>query len=176
MTPRKILAKALARYLGEEAVLAYQQGLKQQGQFIVVTTSPTTPVGQAEVRYRNEDAGQDLVETVSATHEIMYSVEVVRDATADAGTRAEEIRLQLHGNAARTHMLSYGLAFRRIGAVRDITGPVDAAQEPRFQFDAFYTTVQSIEATMLSIESIDINGHYRGEFGSVDDTIELRKP
>jgi hypothetical protein len=177
MTPKKLLAKALARYLGDDAVLAFQDGVKLPGQFIVVAAPSTTPVGQATVRYVNALAGPDLIEKVEAMHEVMYSVEVVRNtALLDAGTRAEGIRLQLHGSAAREHMLSYGLAFKNIGAVRDLTQPVDAAEEPRFQFDAFYTTVQSIEATMLSIESIDINGHYRGAFGSVDDTIELRKP
>lgn len=177
MTPKKLLAKALARYLGADAVLAYQDGMKLPGQFVVVASPSTTPVGQATVRYTNDLTDVDLIEKVEAMHEVMYSVTVVRSTSAlDAGSRAEAIRLELHGYAARAHMLEYGLAFKQIGAVRDLTQPVDAAEEPRFQFDAFYTTVQSIEATMLSIESIDINAHYRGAFGTVDDTIELRKP
>lgn len=178
MTPKKTLAKALARYLGAEAVLAFSDGVKQQGQFIVVAVPSTTPVGQASVKFKNQLAGQDLTETVYATHEIMYSVEVVRDnpTALDAGSRAEEIRLLMHMSEAREHMLSYGLAFKNIGAVRDITNPSDAQQQPRFQFDAYYTTVQSLESVIYSIQGINIHGKYRGAFSEHDAIIQVRKP
>lgn len=177
MTPKKTLAKALARYLGATAVLAYADGVKQLGQFMVVTTPSVVPVGQAEVRYRNQTAGLDLDETVYAMHEVMYSVEVYRNSpTEDAGTTAETLRLRLHGTPARQHMLGYGLAFKSIGQVRDLTTPVDAAQEPRFQFDAYYTVVQSLADVVLSIESVDIHAAYRSAFSEHDTIIKVRKP
>ncbi len=177
MTPKKTLAKALARYLGATAVLAYADGAKQRGQFMVVTTPSVVPVGQAEVRYRNNAAGVDLDETVSAMREVMYSVEVYRNAEAeDAGTTAEKLWLKLHGVSAREHMLGYGLAFKSIGAIRDLTTPVDAAQEPRFQFDAYYTAIQTLEEVVLSIEGIDIHAAYRSAFSEHDTTIKVRKP
>lgn len=161
MTPYKTLAKALARSIGADAVLSFQDGPKLQGQFVVVQVANKRPIGQAEIRYRNESAGPDLIEQVALSRELMYSVDVVRNSTLTAADRAEEIQLRLHSNAVRQEMLAYGLAFTRISDTRDLTGGVDAAAEARFGFDVFYTTVQTIEATILSIESVEITGHFQ---------------
>jgi hypothetical protein len=160
MTPSKILAKALARYIGEDAVLSFQDGPKMPGQFVVVEVPSNRPVGQLEVRYRNQ--GEELMEVLSTTRDVMYSINVARNSeTQTAADRAEELRIKIHGNVARQHMLGYGLGLKSVGEVRDLTTPVDAAQEPRFQFDVFYTTVQTIEETILSIESITITGQFQ---------------
>lgn len=178
MTPSKTLAKALTRFIGENAVLSFQEGVKLKGQFFVVAVPSKAPIGQAEIRYRNE--GLDLVETTSTLREIMYSVQVYRDAKGEdaptAADAAEELRVRLQGTRARQHMLSFGLAFSRYGEIRDLTTPVDASQEPRFQFDVYYNIVQSITDVILSIESIDINASYQGAFHHHNHTIEVRKP
>lgn len=162
MTPYKTLAKALARYIGANAVLSFQDGPKLQGQFVVVQVANKRAIGQAEVRYRNEEAGPDLIERVALSRDLMYSLDVVRNSpTQTAADRAEELQLQLHSSAARQEMLSYGLALTRISDTRDLTGGVDAAAEPRFGFDVFYTAVQTIEETILSIESVEITGRFQ---------------
>lgn len=161
MIPSKTLAKALARYIGDDAVLSFADGPKMLGQFIVVEVPVNRPVGQLEVRYRNEGA-DELKEVLSTTRDVMYSINVARNSeTHTAADRAEELRIKLHGSAARQHMLGYGLGLKSVGEVRDLTTPVDAAQESRFQFDVFYTTVQTIEETILSIESVTITGHFQ---------------
>lgn len=175
MTPYKTLAKALTRYIGEGAVLSFQDGPKLQGQFIVVQVANKRPIGQAEIRYRNAPADVDIIEQVAVARELMYSIDVVRNgATQTAADRAEELQLRLHSSAARQEMLGYGLALTRISDTRDLTGGVDAAAEPRFGFDVFYNVVQTVEETVLSIESVNITGHYRGQFTPVDSTIEVR--
>lgn len=175
MTPAKTLSKALARFIGPNAVLSYQDGVKLPGQFFTVAVPSNLPVGNAEIRYKNE--GRDLSEVTSSFREVMYSVQVVRD-TPDltAADALAELRLRLQATRARQHMLGYGLGYSRIGEIRDLTGPVDAAQEPRFQFDVYYNTVQSITDVILSIESIDINANYQGAFHHHTHTIEVRKP
>lgn len=162
MTPYKTLAKALARYIGDDAVLSFQDGPKLRGQFIVVQVANKRPIGQAEIRYRNEPTGPDVIEQVAAARDLMYSIDVVRNSdTHTAADRAEELQLRLHSSAARQEMLGYGLALTRISDTRDLTGGVDAAAEPRFGFDVFYNTVQTIEETILSIESVTITGHFQ---------------
>jgi hypothetical protein len=159
MTPSKTLAKALARYIGDDAILSFQDGPKMPGQFVVVSVPSNRPVGQLEVRYRN-DSVDGLKEVLSTTREVMYSIDVARDGAQTAADRAEELRILIHGSKARQQMLTYGLGLKSVGEVRDLTMPVDAAQEPRFQFDVFYTTVQTIEETILSIESVEITGQF----------------
>lgn len=176
MTPAKTLAKALARYIGESAVLSFSDGPKQLGQFVVVQVPRNAPVGQLEVRYRNAPGPVDVIEQLSTLREVMYSVSVVRDSpTQTAADRAEELRILIHGSTCREQLLGYGLGLKSASEVRDLTMPNDAAAEPRFQFDVFYTTVQTIEETLLSIESIDINGHYRGDIKPFDTTIRVRR-
>lgn len=177
MTPAKTLAKALARYIGGDAVLSFQDGPKMQGQFVVVQVPRNTPIGQLEIRYKNQPVGLDLIEQLQTLRKVMFTVDAVRDATLTASDRAEELRIKVHSSAARQELLSYGLALTSVSEVRDLTAPgVDAAAEPRFGFDVFYSTVQTIEEVVLSIESIDITGHYRGQFTPTDSTIEVRKP
>lgn len=162
MTPYKTLAKALADVIGNDAILSFQDGPKMQGQFVVVQVANKRPIGQAEVRYRNEAAGLDLIEQVAMSRELMFSIDVVRNSTTQgAADRAEQLQLFVHSSAARQQLLAYGLAFKRVSDTRDLTGGVDAAAEARFGFDVFYTAVQSIEATILSIESVEITGHFQ---------------
>jgi hypothetical protein len=177
MTPAKILAKALARYIGEDAVLSFQDGPKMQGQFVVVQVPRNSPIGQLEIRYRNEPNGQDVIEQLRTMRQVMFTVDAMRDGLQTASDRAEELRIKVHSSAARQQLLSYGLALTSVSEVRDLTAPgVDAGSEPRFGFDVFYNTVQTIEEVVLSIESIDIYGHYRGQFTPADSVIEVRKP
>lgn len=179
MTPAKLLAKALARYLGDTAVLSYEDGVKLRGQFTVVAVPANTPIGQAERRYQNQlvGVGVDVIETISAFREVMYTVNVYRDdGDFTAKDVAEDVRLRLQRTSARQHMLGYGLAYSRISEVRDLTTPVDAAQEPRAQFDVFYNLVQTLDEVVLSIESIDIQASYQGAFSEHDDVIYVRKP
>lgn len=177
MTPAKTLAKALARYIGDDAVLSFQDGPKMQGQFVVVQVPRNTPIGQLEIRYKNEPLGPDVIEQLQTLRNVMFTVDAVRDAALTASDRAEELRIKVHSSAARQELLGYGLALTSVSEVRDLTAPgVDAAAEPRFGFDVFYATVQTIEEVVLSIESININGHYRGQFTPYDSVIEVRKP
>lgn len=162
MTPAKTLAKALARQIGEDSILSWQDGPKQQGQFVVVQVVSSRPVGQEEVRYRNDTASPDVIETVYGKRELMYSVEVYRNSeTSQAADRAEELRLRVHGTAFRYAMLNYGLGLVRVSDVRDLTNSVDAAAEARFGFDVFYNTVQTVEDTVLAIESVVITGTFQ---------------
>lgn len=164
MTPAKTLAKALARQIGEDAVLSFQDGPKMQGQFVVVQVVSTRPIGQAAVTYKNDTASPDLVETVSGPRELMYGVQVFRNGDLQlAADRAEELRLRLHSSAFREAMLAYGLGLVRVSEVRDLTVPIDAAAEPRFGFEVYYNTVQTVEATVLAIESITITGTFYPE-------------
>lgn len=177
MTPAKTLAKALTRFIGPNAVLAHQDGAKLQGQYVLVQVPQNRQLGGTEQRYSNDKVGgRDVVESIQAMREVMYSVQVVRDGAQEAADRAEALRLGLLASAARQHMLGYGLAYSRTSDVRDLTNPSDAAQEPRFQFDVFYTTVQTIESVVYAIEGIDIIGDYRSAFHEHKATIQVRKP
>lgn len=180
MTPSKTLAKALARFIGPAAVLAYQDGVKLPGQFYTVLVPANTPVGRAERREANDPDSPDILETIAGFREVMYSVTVLRDEPADDGftalDRAEELRMKMHSSAAREHMLGYGLALASVSAVRDLTQVEDAAQEPRAQFDLVYHAVQTLSSVVRAIESIDIIGHYEGAFHYHESTINLEKP
>jgi hypothetical protein len=177
MTPAKTLAKALARYIGDDAVLSFQDGPKMQGQFVVVQVPRNSPIGQLEIRYKNELGGLDVLEQLSTLRQVMFTVDAVRDGTQTAADRAEELRIKVHSSAARQELLGFGLALTSVSEVRDLTAPgVNAAAEPRFGFDVFYAAVQTIEEVVLSIESIDINARYRGMFTPTDAIIEVRKP
>lgn len=162
MTPAKTLAKALARQIGADSILSWQDGPKMQGQFVVVQVVSTRPIGQEEVRYKNDPNSLDVIETVYGKRELMYSVEVYRNSeTTQAADRAELLRLKMCSTAFRYAMLSYGLGLVRVSEVRDRTNPVDAAAEARFGFDVFYNTVQTVEDTVLAIESVVITGIFQ---------------
>lgn len=177
-TPSKTLSKALARTLGEKAVLSYQDGTKLPGQFIVVGVPTNTPIGQVERRYKDIVGGPDILEYINGFREIMYSVQVYREEEGKLAPndQAELVRLYLQSSEGREEMMNYGLAFSRISEVRDLTQAVDSVQERRFQLDVFYNTVQTLEQIILSIESIDIIAVYQGAFATETQTIEVRKP
>lgn len=177
MTPAKTLAKALARLLGPTAVLSYQDGVKLPGQFITVAVPTNTPIGQAERAYSNDPLSPDLLEKISAFREVTYSVQVHRNLVDfTAADTAENIRLVLQATRARAHMLKFGLAYSKVSPTRDLTEMVDAAQEPRFQFEVTYNTVQTLTEVVTAIESIDITGRYQGAFVDHEETIQMRKP
>lgn len=183
MTPSKTLSKALGRTIaadGTSVVLAHGEGAKERGQFVVVNVPLNTPIGLAELRYANQPApARDVVETVSTFREVMFSVHVYRDLPNDGATAedlAERIRLRIQQTSFRQAMLAYGLAFSAVTPVRDVTTALDAAQEPRAQFDVYFNTIQTLAEVILSIESIDIHASYQGAFKEHDAIIQVRNP
>ncbi len=176
ISTRKTLMKALTSLIEDSrigtlsAIIANPGGPKPVGQFILVNLIELLSRGKDSNIYTNDMTSPDMVETSSGFREAWFSVKIFREDAMDV---AEAIRLNLRKQWARQFMLTFGMALSRSTDIRDLSTPDDAERTQEAQFDVYYNTVQTLTDIVLSIESIEISGMYRGQFNPYDAVIQV---
>lgn len=177
ITPRETLQLALVDFIDEKmtkvAIINNESGPRPPGLYATIGAPIMTMIGHAEVEYQNEEAADDLDETISQLVSIQFSVLWTREGAEDA---LEEFKMRVQSSSGRSFLLERGLAYVEMSPSRDLTSTVDAVRERRAQADITYYTVQSLTDTVTAIEALDIITKYRGRMADFDDVIQLEKP
>lgn len=168
MIDSKPLAKMLCTILsdariGQECRLEDQDATRPTGEYTTVGLPSLSSHGRDARKYRNQPSedGTDLIESVVGMRMLRFSINFYR---GDSATRAEMARMSFKATWAMEKWASVGMGFMRTTEVRNLSEMEDAGREKRHQFDVFFNTSQSIENVIYAINSIQVIGHYEGQF------------